>query len=32
VKQLVQKYIKDESNEPLFESVEKESEDEIPMF
>jgi len=30
VKQLVQKYIKDESNEPLFESVQ--SEDEIPMF
>jgi len=30
MKQLVQKYIKDESNEPLFESVK--SEDEIPMF
>jgi len=32
IKQLVQKYVKDESNEPLFESVETESEDDIPMF
>ena len=34
IKQLVQKYVKDESGEPLFTEVdqEKDSEDEIPMF
>jgi len=34
VKQLVQKYVKDESGEPLFNEVdqEKDSEDDIPMF
>lgn len=32
VKQLVQKYVKDETNEPLFNEVEENSEDEIPMF
>jgi hypothetical protein len=34
IKQLVQKYVKDESGEPLFNEVdqEKDSEDDIPMF
>ena len=34
IKQLVQKYVKDESGEPLFQEVdqEKNSEDDIPMF
>lgn len=34
IKQLVQKYVKDETNEPLFNEVdgEKNSEDDIPMF
>ena len=34
IKQLVQKYVKDESGEPLFQEVdqEKDSEDDIPMF
>jgi MoxR-like ATPase len=34
IKQLVQKYVKDESGEPLFTEVdqEKDSEDDIPMF
>ena len=34
VKQLVQKYVKDENEEPLFQEVdsEKDSEDDIPMF
>tara|TARA_B110000858_G_C17757945_1_gene453035 strand:- start:1224 stop:1559 length:336 start_codon:yes stop_codon:yes gene_type:complete len=34
IKQLVQKYQKDENGEPLFNEVdqEKESEDEVPMF
>ena len=35
VKQLVQKYVKDENGEPLFNEVDdqqKDSEDDIPMF
>ena len=34
VKQLVQKYVKDENGEPLFNEVdqEKDSEDDVPMF
>ena len=32
IKQLVQKYVKDESNEPLFTEVESEDKEEIPMF
>ena len=32
IKQLVQKYVKDENSDPLFKEVETESEDEIPMF
>ena len=32
IKQLVQKYVKDENAEPLFKEVEMESDDDIPMF
>lgn len=32
IKQLVQKYVKDENSDPLFKEVETESDDEIPMF
>ena len=32
IKQLVQKYVKDENSDPLFKEVETETEDEIPLF